>query len=327
MGAAAAVLTCLPLFTTAEPIRLKLAMLAPERSVWDTELKALDKDIRAATGNAVALRVYAGGVQGDEPTVVRKMRIGQLQGGVFVARGINLICPDAALFSIPMMFRNEEEVDRALAKLGPHVRDQARQKGYEVLGWLKQGFIYCFSRDEVRDIASLRRAKPWVLEDDLFGKTLFEVARVPAVPTQVVDVLTGLQSGLIRTVFSPPIGMIALQWHTRVDYRLDMGLIYSFGAVAVNRKHWQRIPAGVRGTVAEAFERHILALNRKIKAQNDEALSVMSGKVETITPSPAALNEFRALNEAVIKELRGTAFSAEAFSLLDSCLREARKAE
>ena len=326
-GVAVAGVLCLSSLTSARPIRLKLAMLAPERSVWDTELKALDKDIRAATGNAVTLRVYAGGVQGDEPTIVRKMRIGQVHGGVFVARGINLICPDAAAFSIPLMFRNEAEVDCALAKLGPYVRDQARTKGYEILGWLKQGFIYCFSRDEIRDVESLRRAKPWILEDDPFATALFKVARVPAVPTQVVDVLTGLQSGLIRTVFSPPIGMIALQWHTRVDYRLDLGLIYSFGAVVVNRKAWQRIPGDRRGTVGEAFDRHILALNGKLEAQNEEALSVMAGKVRTVTPSPAALSAFRALNEGVVRELRGSVFSEEALSLVESCLREARKAQ
>ena len=318
---------CLPLLASAGPIRFKLAMLAPERSAWDTEFRAMDKNLRAATGNEVALRMYAGGVQGDEPTIVRKMRIGQLQGGAFLARGINLISRDAAIFSIPLMFRSEKEVDAALATLGPYVRDRAREKGYEVLGWLRQGFIYCFSRDDVRDIASLRHAKPWVLEEDLFGKTLFRVAGVPAVATQVADVLTGLQSGLIRTVFSPPIGMIALQWHTRVEYRLDLGLIYSFGAVVVNRKDWQRIPDGMRTTAEEIVGQHILTLNERLREQNEDALAAMGGKIRTVTPTAAALSEFRALNEGVAGELRGSAFSEEAFSLLESCLREVRTAK
>ena len=231
------------------------------------------------------------------------------------------------MFSIPLMFRNEDEVDRSLVKLGPFLRAQAGERDYEILGWLKQGFVFCFSRDEVRDIASLRRAKPWVLEDDPFGKALFRVARVPAVPAQVVDVLTGLQSGLIRTVFTPPVGMIALQWHTRVDYRLDLGLAYSFGAVVVNREAWQRIPADMRGTVRGIVERHIVNLNGKLKAQNDDALSAMAARVRTVTPSAAAMTEFQALNEGVVEELRGRAFSEQAFLLLESCLRESRKGE
>ena len=80
-GALAAGALLLPLLASTASVRLKLAMLAPERSVWDTEFKAMAKDTRSATRNGVALRVYPGGVQGDEPTVVRKMRIGQLQGG------------------------------------------------------------------------------------------------------------------------------------------------------------------------------------------------------------------------------------------------------
>ena len=64
----------------ARPIRaqtLKIATRAPEGSGWTEALHRINKRIKKATNDSVQLKVYAaGGIQGDEPVVIRKMRIG-----------------------------------------------------------------------------------------------------------------------------------------------------------------------------------------------------------------------------------------------------------
>ena len=303
---------------------IKFAMIAPERSVWGRQFKVADREIRVATGGEVGLKIFAGGVQGDEPAIVRKMRIGQLHGAGFMARGINLVCPDSTVFSIPLLFQSEAEADHALKQMTPYLREKASEKGYEIIAWTKQGFAYLFSKDDVRDIPALRRARPWFPEDDHFSEALFRAAGVSAVPANVGDVLTGLQSGLIHTVFTPAVGLIAMQWHTRMRYRLDQGLFYSFGAVVISQRQWRRISPERQQQILGVFRRNIEVLNEEVTQQNAEALNVIANTVTTVQPTAAALVAFRELNEAVVRDLKGKMFSAKAFDMLRSALAEYR---
>ena len=234
-------------------VQLKIAVIVPERSIWGKKLKQVIKDIKEQTDENVTLKVYYGGVQGDELKVVQKMRIGQLHGAGFMARGMSKVCPDSLVFAIPMLIHNDEEAITVQKKMQDYFQKQARKRGYEIIGWSNQGFTYCYSKDKVENLADLRQARPWMLENDEFGKSFFRSSSISAVPAQVGDVMTALQSGMIRTVFSPPIGMIVMQWHTRVKHRLDLGIFYSFGAFVISQKQWQKIDPKYQNVIKKSY--------------------------------------------------------------------------
>ncbi|HXV74234.1 MAG TPA: TRAP transporter substrate-binding protein DctP, partial [Sphingomonadales bacterium] len=58
---------------------VKLGTLAPEGSVWYNVLRAMGEEWKRVSNGRVQLRIYPGGVAGDDADMVRKMRIGQLQ--------------------------------------------------------------------------------------------------------------------------------------------------------------------------------------------------------------------------------------------------------
>ena len=64
------------------PVAIKLATLVPEDSVWDKNLKQMGDEWKQATGGRVTVTVFSGGSQGDEPTVLRKMRLDALQAAL-----------------------------------------------------------------------------------------------------------------------------------------------------------------------------------------------------------------------------------------------------
>ena len=309
----------------AKEIRLKIAVIAPVRTIWGQKLKAAAKEIKEKTDGRVTLQIYFGGVQGDELKVVQKIRIGQLHGAGFMARGMSKVCPDSLVFTIPMLFHNDEEAIRMNEKMQDYFQQQAREKGFEIIGWTNQGFTYCFSKDRVDNLDKLRQAKPWMLENDEFCKSLFKVSNISAVPVQVGDVMTALQSGMIHTVFAPPIGMIIMQWHTRVKYFLELGLFYSFGAVVISKQEWDKIPANDQKIVREIFLKYIDELNGEIKKQNDDAVKVLTKNLTLLKPSDAAIQEFRGVTEKVeVDMIKQEAFSPEAMNLLKKYLQEYR---
>ena len=309
-------------------VRLKIATVAPERSVWGRTYKALGDEVAERTEGQVRLRVYAGGVQGDELTVIRKMRIGQLDGGGFLGRGLSLMCRDSTVTQLPLLFRSQEEVSAVIPKITPFLEEKLRENGYEVLGWPEVGFSYMFSRDPVRDLDGVGAAKPWLMKDDIFSEVFYDCAEMTAVPAEVGDVLTGLQSGLLRTVFSPPAGMVALQWHSRVSYRLDLKVAFSIGAFIVRDKKWAQLSPDAQEVVRSVSVRHVAELNRRVQNLNRDALEVMEkGGVKTLTISPEALAEFRRLNERITEKLGDTVFSPESYRVVRNALDAYRASE
>jgi TRAP-type C4-dicarboxylate transport system substrate-binding protein len=306
-------------------IKLKMAVIVPERSIWGKKFKEVVKKIKEQTDGNVNLKVYYGGVQGDELKVVQKMRIGQLHGAGFMARGMSKVCPDSLVFAIPMLLHNEKEATSVHKKMQDFFEKQARERGFEIIGWSNQGFTYCFSKDEVNDIDSLRKARPWMLTHDEFGKSFFKSSSIAAVPAQVGDVMTALQSGMIRTVFSPPIGMIVMQWHSRVKYRMDLGIMYSFGAIVISTKQWEKIEPRYQKVIKKVFGETLKDLNVGIDKQNADALKVLSKTLKETKPSEEAIKEFREITLKVEQDMTGKVFSAEAMKLLKKHLKEFRE--
>ena len=305
-------------------VKLKFAIIAPERSIWGKKFKDAADEVEKQTNGQVKIHLYYGGVQGDELKVIQKMQIGQLQGAGFMARGMSKVCPDSLAFAIPLLFHDDDEAITMNEKMQDYFNRKAQERGFEIIGWTNQGFTYCFSKDRVTNISELREAKPWMLENDDFCKSFFKCSNITAVPVQVGDVMTALQTGMIHTVFTPPIGMIIMQWHTRVKYRLDLGLFYSFGAVVVTSKAWNKIPENQQIIVRKILHETIKELNQQIKNQNDDALKVLGKTIETVTPSKEAVEEFRSITANVEEDMTNKTFSSEAMELLKKNLNEYR---
>jgi TRAP-type C4-dicarboxylate transport system substrate-binding protein len=64
---------------------IKIATVAPDGSAWMRELRTAAADVATATQGRVTIKYYPGGVMGSDTVVLRKMRLGQLQGGVLTS--------------------------------------------------------------------------------------------------------------------------------------------------------------------------------------------------------------------------------------------------
>lgn len=95
-------------------VRLNMATLAPEGSIWMQAFNDARAEIEAATEGAVRLRIFPGGIMGSERDVLSKIRMGQLHGGGFMGQAVGVICPDAEALMFPMALRDYEEVDKVL---------------------------------------------------------------------------------------------------------------------------------------------------------------------------------------------------------------------
>jgi TRAP-type C4-dicarboxylate transport system substrate-binding protein len=227
--------------TSVDAKTLKIATLMPEGSGFVTEMRKAGKNIEERTAQRIKLKFYPGGVMGNGKTVMRKMRVGQLHGAALTSGPLASIYPDIEIYSLPLFFRDYDEVGYVRARLDESLKAGLAQVGFTALSITDGGFAYLLSRNALRRVEDLPNAKIWIPEDDIMSQTALEIAGVSPIPLPTADVYTALQTGLIDTVAAPPMGAIAFQWHTKVRAMTNVPLMYLIGVFTIDSKTFAKL--------------------------------------------------------------------------------------
>jgi len=313
--------------TAAAEVTLKIATIAPNGTEWMEQMRAGAAAVAEQTNGRVRFRFFPGGVMGDDKSVLRKIRIGQLHGGAVTGDGLNALFPDTAVYGLPFMFQSHAEVDYVRSRMDPYMRRGLEEAGFVTLGFAETGFAYMMSNAPVRSAEDLRGKKVWIIEGDRISRTIFEALDVSPIPLPITDVLTGLQTGLVDTVGAAPIATIALQWHTRVDYLTDTPLVYLYGGLLVDRRVFAKLAAEDRTVMGEVMEDLAARLSRNTRQGNQRALETLHGQgIEFVTPSEAALKSLQhPVTEAVDRLAAQGVFSKRALEMIRGHLRDYRR--
>ena len=253
----------------------KIATLSPANSSWMRLMRTGAEEISARTDGRVQFKFYPGGVMGDDAAVIRKIRFRQLQGAALTVGALTPFYTDIQLYNLPMMFNDYEEVDAVRAELDPVLEAGLAESGWVVFGLGEAGFAYAMSKRPGATLEEARTQKVWIPADDAGALAAIEGFGITPVPLSMADVLTGLQTDLIEAVAVPPVGALALQWYTQVDYLLDLPLMYVYGALAVDDKVFAKLSEPDQMVVREVMERQfeeITAINRRDHASAEDAL-------------------------------------------------------
>jgi TRAP-type transport system periplasmic protein len=281
LAALAALLVAGP--AAAAPKTLKLATLVPEGSVWDKELRAMAAEVEKRTQGRVALRIYPGGVAGDEPDVVRKMRIGQLQAATLTISGLQDIDDGFAVFGIPRFLTSYPELFHVVDALTPALSQRLDKQGFVLLGWGHAGWINLFTRQPVTVPADLKGLKMYVRAGDNRMVQWWKGRGYHPVPLATTDIMTGLQTGMIDALPSPPLAALTFQWYRPTPYMLDLGMAPLVGATVVSKRGWNGISAADQAVLRELAGRMNERLERAIPEQDRKAVEEMSQRGLTVT--------------------------------------------
>ncbi len=308
---------------------LKIATLSPEGTGWMLELREAAKNIRQRTNDEVKLKIYPGGVMGDDKAVLRKLRVGQLHGAAMTSGGVLQPYPDIALYNLPLVFHDAEEVDYVRERLDDKLMAGLREQKFVGFGLAEVGFAYPMMKDPITAVADFQNRRVWAPDNDPGALKAYSSFNITPVPLPIADVLTGLQTGLIDTIGSPSIGAIALQWHTQVDYALDLPLMYVYGLFALTERAFNRLDEAQQVIVTEELKAAVArvdAMSRKDNVAADEALK--STGLQWLTPSSDELEQWYTMADEANLKLKANAYVSEAmFDELMALLQEYRDAK
>ncbi len=310
----------------AQATTIKIATVAPDGTAWMHEMRASAESIKKRTDGRVEIKYYPGGVMGDEPTVLRKIKIGQLQGGAFTGGELSQVNKDAQIYSLPFLFHSQDEVDHVRAALDAKLKASFNKVGFEAVAICGGGFAYVMSVQDIKTKEQLKAAKVWVPQGDHIAEIGFTAAGVTPIPLPLADVYTSLQTGLIDTVANTPAGAIAFQWHTKLKHMIDVPITYIVGTLIVDKKVFETLSLEDQKSVNEemtaAFAR-LDALSRNDNLSAREALRKQG--IAIFVPNAEEEKSWQALGETITKQFsQEQAVSVELINEMQKMLQELR---
>jgi len=299
---------------------LKIATLAPQGSIWDETLRRLGSDVQRDTQKRVELRIYPGGVAGDESDIVRKMRIGQFQGAALTVTGLAEIAPEFRLFQLPLLFDSWQELQAVLVALRPQLEMALRDKGFELLHWGHGGWVHLFSRQPIHTIDDLKRYKLFLWAGDDAQVQYWRGNGFQPVALAATDVMIGFQTGMIDVVPTTPIAALTLQWFRQAPNMQAFGLAPLVGGVVVKEDAWTLLSEADRTALQAAAQVAEKKLDEEVPRLDAEAVTEMEKRGLNVTEMSA---EQRAEWQRLAQEFVGSAREAR---IPPAILDAARKA-
>ncbi|MDH5388291.1 MAG: TRAP transporter substrate-binding protein DctP [Gammaproteobacteria bacterium] len=297
---------------------LKFATLLPTGTAWSIILDNWVKEIETKSQGRLKVKMYSGGVMGDEPDVLRKIRKNQLQGGLFTGYGIGRIYSPARVLEMPFLFKNTSESDYVRDQLMPEIEIGFKQNGFELLGWPEVGFIHFFSQHKIESIDDMKKSRIWLWQGDPLGEAFFKAADISPVPLSIIDVYSQLSAkhGSIDTVYISTFGAIGLQWHTKLKYSTNISVTNAIGGLVISNRFFDKLPKDLQQMLKTTGKIMSDKIRKNARFENERSRNLLEryGIQFLWDWNDQEMKEFLRIRDQAAKHLENTDYIPASFS-------------
>ena len=307
--------------------RIKFAMTAPKGSIYHRVIQELGEEWRLAQGNNLKFTIYTDGIQGTEADMVRRMRVGQLNGAMLTIVGLSAIDDSVAVLQkFPMFFRSWDEFDHVREKVRPILEKRLLEKGFVALTWGEGGWIQFFSNRPMIMPDDFRQTKifAWAGDPEMIN-TMKKVGYHPVV-LELTDILPGLQTGMIDAVSAVPLFALISQFDRVAPYMLRINWAPLVGATVITKKTWDAISPSVREVVTRESARAEKEFRIHRNTLDDESINALQKRGLNVQPyGPEVELAWNEVAKQTYPLIRGTSVPAEMFDLVQQILVDYRR--
>ncbi|MEE8460919.1 MAG: TRAP transporter substrate-binding protein DctP [Acidobacteriota bacterium] len=315
----------IPLQAQGQRIVINMGTLAPEGTAWHDALLQMRQDWNRISRGQVILRIFPSGVQGDENTMIRKMRIGQLQAVAVSGNGLSRIEPAMSCLQIPLMLDSYEELDYVRDRMAPQLERMIEQKGFKILNWADAGWVRFFTKRPASTLDDIRGMKLLISAGDPETEELYKAFGFQVVPLPYTEVLTALQTGMIEAVQGPPLYAMVEQWFGLAKNMTEVKWAPLVGATVISNRAWERIPVNMRPQLLEAARSAGRRLLTEIRQLDEDAVPAMIKRgLNVVYPDAADLSSWSSEAKDAYPKLRGRYVSADLFDEVERLRNEFR---
>lgn len=293
---------------------IRLATLAPRGSSWDRVFRAWDNTLKKKTGGSLSFRFYQGGVAGDERDVIRKMKVGQMDGGGLTSIGLGQMVRPVSILQMPGIVDSYAQLNRVREKLGPDFAEMFAKEGYTLLGWGDVGFGRVFSNQPIMVPSDYKKVRPWVPRDDPSLPEMMKIIGANGVPLGIPEVLPALQTGMVDTVVASAVAAVALQWFRHTTHMSSSSDTAIIGATVIRKELYDGLAPDEREALDETAKQAHAQLLKVVQKEDEAAYQTLKKrgmKEFDMLGNAKGKAEWQKLNAELIKRMTGKLWPKE----------------
>jgi TRAP-type C4-dicarboxylate transport system substrate-binding protein len=295
---------------------IRIGTLAPKDSLWHRVLLRTAEQWRIHSKGRVQVVMWTGGQMGDEPVMVQKMRISELNAAALTGAGLSGIEKGVMALQIPMMYDSYDELDYVWAKIGPRLEKTIEASGFVVLSWGDAGWVRFFSTKPALHPNDVRKLKLFCWaggdNDEL---ELWRANGFNAQPLAATEIGFSLTSGLVNVVPTVPLFALSARYYELAKNMIDVKWAPLVGATLITQSAWKTVPADLRDVLLQDARAASLGERAAIRKQGEDAVTTMQkvNKLNVIHADAAVVAEWRKEVENVYPKIRGKIVPADLF--------------
>lgn len=288
-------------------VKLRVGSMVPTDSPWEEALDEYIKAVERTLGpGKVSFRKFLGGQLGGEVEMVRSVRMGTLDVGMFsigaMAEGLSM--PELLTLELPFLFESDEEVDYVMDALFEEFKKRLLEKDIVLIFWGVNGWRHfgCATKP-ILSPADLKGLKMRAQEAPTYIE-MYKVLGATPVPLPMTELLMALKNRMVdgfdqTVIFSVSSGLMGQIKHFTLSRH-----VYQPGALVISKKVFDKLPPEIqRALLVEKERAELQAKGRKLV--RDDEQSILAGvekdaNVKFYRLSPQQRDAFRKVIEAAM---------------------------
>ncbi len=291
---------------------LRTAMLAPRNGVTHRTFKRMDKELGKATNGSWGVRMYPGGMAGDEKDMIRKMRVGQMDAAMLTTTGLTHVVRETVVLDTPGVIRGYRDLEAVEDAMFPEWQEMAWKSGFKLVGWWEAGRYRIFSNATINRVADLKKRRAWLWPMSFVLKEMWRVSGITGVPLGVPDVYGALQTGMINTLICSSAALVAMRWHTKLDHMTEDATGVLMLSWLVTKKTWDSIPKAGQESIEKWIVKSKPDYKKQARKEDKVAYKMLLKRGYKLIPeTKERTDDFERMYAEVRKRLTGRVFSAQ----------------
>ncbi len=263
---------------------ISIGTLAPKKSPWGKVFSAWSKAVKKKSKGKMELKWYYNARQGDEKTMVAKIRSGHLDGAAVTSVGLSQIYKPILVLQMPGLFDDWATLDTARDELMPQFLKGAKRAGFVIVGYNDVGLVRMISKGKaIRAPSDLKTMRVYRWEDDVIAPVTSSVVGYPSIPSSVPGLLPALSSGRINVISVPCLAAFQLQWWSHLDHIVDNVVGVGIGGIVISKQRLDHLPADLRKLLLKTGKKASKMLTKRIRREDQKAYKMIKKRMTVVS--------------------------------------------
>jgi TRAP-type C4-dicarboxylate transport system substrate-binding protein len=289
---------------------IKIATMVPRTPELAIQEKRYNQQLQEGTNGRIKFQTYFSGSAGDDMTVMRKLRSGQIDGSPLSVDVVAQFVHQCTILMAPQTFFNYKQVDAVRAELTPIFNKEAWDNGFKIMSWWDAGKVRIMSKKPIRTFADLRSGRPWLYPASALLKEFYKMMNVTGVPLDLNEVYGGLMTNMIDTVWISAVLGAAFRWSSQTQYVSATPVDVLQGAFLLRKASWEALSKEDQKVVEVVLADQTAKTQKQFREDDEKTFQKMQTHGSTAFAF-ANLKEWEDAGEKLRTHMIGRTYSKE----------------